>query len=247
MVDTVFVLISVACSSQQIAPAATEFANSGNTEKIIYLVRQAQQRIRKIPVDQYKSAIGDENYDPTQEALDILEGREFYGPSTNHVPPHAGARTSKADMKTYVDGQVFPLLFETLCVAYDSGVPAHQVLTRGRLLPYLYEHSKALEDAFTGGLGGKSLPLFPYMEVISKADVASLLRNLESVPIPDDTAEQGKAQAKLDALSKQGGVLVSSQFADAFGPPCSLALSNLKRLLRTSLADTKLAVVQRFE
>ncbi len=247
MVDTVLVLVSVGCYSQQIAPAATEFAKSGKTDGIISLVRQGQKRMRRLPIDQYRSALGDENYDPMQDALDILEGREFYGPSTNHVPPRVGARTSKTDIKSYIDGQVYPLLFETLCVDYNSGVRAQQVLTQGRLLPYLYEHSTPLEHAFTGGLRGKPLPLFSYMELLSSADVASVLRELELVPIPDDSVEKRKAQAKLDALGKQGGVFVSSQFADAFGPSPSLALSELRKLLKASLADSKLAIVQRFE
>lgn len=247
MVDTVLVLVSAACYSQQIAPAAARFSKSGDMEGIISLLRQGQQRLRAVPVDQHPFSIGGEILDPMQNALDILEGREFYRPATNHIPPKPGTRTSKADLKTYIASQVYALLFEAVCVAYEEGVPARQVLTRGRLLPYLYEHSAALERAFTGGLGGKPFPLLPSMELLSRNDIADLVLQLESVPPPDDAAEQRQAVAKLGALGEQGGVFVSSQFADVFGPPPSFALNHLKQLLKTALADSRFAVVQKFE
>lgn len=131
MVDTVLVLVSAACYSQQIAPAAARFSKSGDMEGIISLLRQGQQRLRAVPVDQHPFSIGGEILDPMQNALDILEGREFYRPATNHIPPKPGTRTSKADLKTYIASQVYALLFEAVCVAYEEGVPARQVLTRG--------------------------------------------------------------------------------------------------------------------
>lgn len=244
MVDTVLVLVSAACYSQQIAPAAARFSKSGDRTGIISLLRQGQQRLRAVPVDQrpFSTVV-----DSMQDALDVLEGREFYRPSTNHVRPKPNARTSKADLKTYVASQVYGLLFETVCVAYEEGVPARQVLTRGRLLPYLYEHSAALERAFTGGLRGKPFPLLPSIESLSRNDTADLLQHLESVPPPDDAAEQRQATAKLGALAEQGGAFVSSQFADVFGPSPSLALNHLKELLKTALTDSRFAVVQTFE
>jgi hypothetical protein len=247
MVDTVFVLVSAACYSQRIAPAASRFSSSGDSAGIVSLLRQGQQRLRGVPLDQHPFVIGGETFDPMQDALDVMEGREFYGPSTNHVPPTPGARTSRADLNTYIETQVYPFLFPAVCVAYDAGVPARQVLTRGRLLPYLYEHSSVLEDAFTGGLRGEPLPLLPSMELLSRSVVADLLRQLESVPVPDDAAEQRKAQAKWDTLRENEGVFVSSQFADVFGRPPSLALNDLKNLLKKSLADPKLAVIQQIE
>jgi hypothetical protein len=103
MVDTVFVLVSAACYSQQIAPAAARFSSFGDTAGIVSLLRQGQQHLRGVPVDQHPFAIGGDTFDEMQNALDILEGREFYGPSTNHLSSRSSARTSKADLKTYIE------------------------------------------------------------------------------------------------------------------------------------------------
>ena len=178
MVDTVLVLVSVACYSQQIAPAATEFAKSGKTDGIISLVRQGQKRrTRRLPIDQYRSALGDENYDSDAGRVGHFGGARVL--RSIHQP--RAAQGWCADFQNrYQKLHRRPSLSSTLrdtLRQYNSGVRAQQVLTRGRLLPYLYEHSTPLEHAFTGGLRGKPLPLFSYMELLSSADVASLLRD----------------------------------------------------------------------
>ena len=91
MVDTVLVLVSTACYSQQIAFAAARFSESGDTAGIISLLMKGQLRLRDVPLDQHPFSIGGKILDPIQNALDILEGREFYGTSTDHVPPTPGA------------------------------------------------------------------------------------------------------------------------------------------------------------
>jgi hypothetical protein len=245
MVDTIFVLVAAACYSQQIEPAATNFSRSGDTAAIVSLLRKGQLRLRGVAPEENPLAFPGQNFDQLQNALNIIEGREFYSPS---IPPRKGARTSKADLKVYIESQAYDLLFWANCVTYNSGVPARLVLTRGRLLPYLYEHSSDLETAFTGALRGKTLRLLPSAELLANDDVASIAKQLNKIPIPNDDAERRKAQAKLEALAKSGGrVFVSSQFADSLGEPPSVQLNNLKRMLDKVLSSPDLAIIQRIE
>jgi hypothetical protein len=255
VVDTIFVLVSAACYSQQIVPAAANFSRSGDTAAIVGLLRKGQLRLRGVPPEQNPLAFPGQNFDQLQDALNIIEGREFYGegrefygPSTDHKPPRKGVRTSKADLKSYIESQVYDLLFWSHCVTYSSGVPARLVLTRGRLLAYLYEHSSDLENAFIGALRGKPLPLLPSAELLANDDLASIAEQLNKIPIPNDDAERRKAQAKWEALANSGDrVFVSSQFADSLGEPPSVQLNNLKQMLNKVLSSPDLAIVQRIE
>jgi hypothetical protein len=248
LVDTIFVLVSAACYSQQIEPAAANFSRSGDTSAIVSLLRKGQLRLRGVAPEANPLAFPGQNFDQLQDALNIIEGREFYGPSTDHKPPRKGARTSKADLKSYIESQVYDLLFWSHCVTYSSGVPARLVLTRGRLLPYLYEHSSDLENAFTGALRGKPLPLLPSAELLANDDLASIAEQLNRIPIPNDDAERRKAQAKWGALANSGDrVIVSSPFADSLGEPPSVQLNNLKQMLNKVLSSPDLAIVQRIE
>lgn len=97
MVDTIFILVSAACYPERIAPAAEQFSRSGETAGLVKLLREAQQRMHALPAAEKPSAF-DQGFDQLQGHLDIIEGREFYRPSTNHHPPRPGARTSKADL-----------------------------------------------------------------------------------------------------------------------------------------------------
>ena len=227
-------------------PLASSFSSSKNIETVVDVLRRGQERLLSVPNNRYPYLIAGERFDPIESVLDVLEGREFYRPSTGHVPAKPGDRTFQADLENLVGAQVFGFLFTALCVAYDADAPVRLVLTRGRLLPYLYEHSSSLEDAFTGTLRGESFPLFPSMELLSRATVADLLAQLESVPVPDDALEIRKAQAKWDSLRGSGPLFVSSQFAEAFGQPVSSALRDLKNQLKESLGNPNFAIVQEF-
>jgi len=248
MVDTTFVLVRPACYSQQIEPALVEFSRCGDRTAIVSLLHQGKHRLRNVPAEQNPVAYSGSDYDAFQDALNVIEGREFYGPSTNHIPPHKGARTSRKDLKTFIETQVYSLLFWSNCVAYDSGVPAELTLTRGRLLPYLYEHSSDLEMAFTGGLRGTTLALLPTKELLAKDDLARLAKQLDRVPAPDDDAEFKKAQAKWESLRHSGNrVFFSSQYADVFGEPPSVQFNELKQMLNKALSSPYLAIVQDIE
>ena len=248
MVDTTFALVRAACYTQQIEPAAVKFSDSGDTAAIVSLLHQGQLRLRGVRCDERPLAFSRADFDPLQDALNILEGREFYGPSTNHTPPYQGAATTKEDLKSYIEFQVYSLLFWSNCVAYDLGVPAELTLTRGRFLPYLYEHSSDLEYAFTGALRGTALALLPSAELLAKEDLARIAEHLDNVPVPNDDAEHKKAQAKWESLVNSGNrFFVSSQFADVFGEPPSVQLNKLKQMLNKALSSPDLAIVQIIE
>lgn len=86
------------------------------------------------------------------------------------------------------------------------------------------------------------------MEQLEGDDVAKLFEYINRIPLPDDVAEQRKARAKWEAMTRSGeGVFVSSQFADVFGKPVSMQMDELKRLLRQALTRRELAIVQQIE
>lgn len=175
MVDTMFLLVGGSCYSQHLAPAAEEFVKSGSTAGLVKLLRAAEKKLgRPVP--------------PLEGHLEILEGREFYGPGTNHMPPMPGAKTSRADLKMYVEDQVYPELFRMLCVARIDGVHSEQTLTRSGLLPYLYQHSLALEAIFTAGLRGEAMPMLHGHEVIRRSDLAKIYDLVLKVPAPNETS-----------------------------------------------------------
>ena len=238
MVDSVLLLVSAACYPERIAPAADRFSRTGDVAPIAAMLREAQQR----------NPAAKDPFDPYPDLLDVVERREFYRPSTNHVPPRAGARTSKADMKKFVTGQVMPRLFKGLCLADGSGVPAEQTLTRGGLLPYLYQKSEYLERMFTGGLTGKAFAGYPGAEILAIEDLKKILSELERIPPPGDAAERRQREEQQKAMEQSGRkVFVSSEFASMVGPLASVAMDDLKRLLRLATTRPGLAVLLVYE
>lgn len=197
-----------------------KFSDSGDTAAIVGLLRRGQIRLRSVPSNQRPAVFSVPDFDPLQDTLNILEGREFYGPSTNHTPPYKGGATTKEDLKSYIETQVYGLLLWSNCVAYDLGVPSELTLTRGRFLPYLYEHSSDLEDAFTGALTGRALELLSSAELLAKEDLARIAEQLDRIPVPNDDAEHKKAQAS-------GNHLRTAEIDSSFRVSSRMFLGNL--------------------
>ena len=155
-VDTIFELYTVTAYQDKLVPAAKRFEATGDTSGLCQLLADGIERIVHDPVAKAEALF----YEPKilQGSIDILTGREFYGPSSNHKRPSSGAKTTPDDLKLYVRTSVLGEIFDTTCIAYNSQVRAMQVLTRGRLLWYLYDQASFFELAFAGaGLHGTAL------------------------------------------------------------------------------------------
>jgi hypothetical protein len=246
-VDTVFELFRPSCYQTRLRPAVETFQRNHQVGPLVKLLRAGQERVKRDEVVRNQNLLATDGL--LQSSIDILEGREFYGPESNHVPPTPGARTNAKDLRSYVEGMVYYEIFDVLCIAYTKNVPASQILTRGRLLWYLYEHSSFLERAFTGGLHGVSLEILPEKELLDRKDLEEILDHLTLVPIPDDEAEREKERKKLEAAKRSGKIAIFRSDADPaaiYGDPVSKQLSDFKHLLEYALSGRDLAIAQMY-
>jgi len=247
-VDTNFELYTVSAYHDRLIPAARKFEATGDTSGLCQLLAEGKERLARDPIAKAEALFKDP--EGLQNSIDILEGREFYGPGSNHIPPHPGAKTTPEDLKIYVRFSVYDEIFDSTCIAYNPSVRANQILTRGRLLWYLYEQSSFFEMAFAGsGLHGTQLEYVNDGEALSTKDLADLLDHLLVVPPPDDEAERGKERKKLEAVQKSGKRFILRSEVDLmaiYGDPVSKQLEDLKKLIKRGLSQPGLAIAQFF-
>jgi hypothetical protein len=185
-----------------------------------------------------------------QSSIDILTGQEFYGPSTNHQAPYPGAKTTPNDLRYYVFNSVCGEIFETTCIAYNPSVRASQILTRGRLLWYLYDQSSFFELAFAGGgLHGTVLDYVDGGETLGVKDLSELLDHLLVVAPPNDEEQREKERKKLEAVLKSGKRAIFPSDVDLtaiYGEQVSKQIEDLKKLLMLAVSQPGLAIAQIF-
>src|SRR5262249_15557404 len=156
----------------------------------------------------------------------------------------------------YVSGPVVYELLAALCIADVAGVDPEQSVGESTLLSHLCTHSPWIAGALNGDVFGKGEPLrFPLglqSEIMSRENVESLLSELQSVPPPDPRLGTEKQVAALrDTFSRitlrpgtagllarmfesQAGKIIPA----AYGETVAGRISNLKRMLEASLADS---------
>jgi hypothetical protein len=161
---------------QSVEPALKNYFATGDCRDILCLLEEVSQLSADLS-------------DPIQSSIDILQGTEFYGPSVNHIRPSPEATTSRKDLDYYVRFTVVGQLLQGLCLAkYDEQV-AEQNMGRSVLIPYLYKHSRRIENFFTGEIldTGTRLdfPLGEYAEIVSSETVETLFSELNSIPVPE--------------------------------------------------------------
>jgi hypothetical protein len=247
-VDTIFELYTVGAYQDKLVPAAKRFEATGDTSGLCQLLADGIERIVHDPVAKAEVLFRDP--ETLQSSIDILTGREFYGPSSNHKRPYPGAKTTPDDLKYYVRTSVFAEIFETTCITYNSQVRAVQFLTRGRLLWYLYDQSSFFELAFAGGgLHGTVLDYVDGGETLNVKDLTELLDHLLVVPPPNDEEQREKERKKLEAVLKSGKRAIFPSDVDLtaiYGEPVSKQIEDLKKLLKLAVSQRGLAMAQIF-
>ena len=247
-VDTIFELYTISRYQDRLVPAAKRFEETGDTSELCQLLAEGIERVVHDPVAKAEALFHDPKI--LQISIDILTGREFYGPSSNHKRPYSGVKTTPDDLRTYVRTSVFGEIFETTCIAYNSKVRAIQVLTRGRLLWYLYDQSSFFELAFAGaGLHGTVLDYVDGGEILSVKDLTEMLDHLLVVPPPNDEEQREKERKKLEAVRKSGKRAIFPSDVDLtaiYGEPVSKQIEDLKKLLRLAVSEPGLAIAQIF-
>jgi hypothetical protein len=247
-VDTIFELYAVSAHQDKLVPAAKRFEATGDTSGLCQLLADGIERVVHNPVAKAEALFNDPKI--LQSSIDILTGREFYGPSSNHKPPYPGAKTTSDDLQYYVRTSVFGEIFETTCIAYNSQVQAIQFLTRGRLLRYLYDQSSFFELAFAGGgLHGAVLDYVDAGENLTVKDLTELLDHLLVLPPPNDEEQREKERKKLEAVRTSGKRAIFRSDVDLtaiYGEPVSKQIEDLKMLLKLAISQPGLAIAQIF-
>ena len=98
-VDTIFELYTVSAYQDKLVPAARRFEATGDTSGLCQLLADGIERVVHDPVAKAEALFHDPKI--LQSSIDILTGREFYGPP-NHKRPFSGAKTTLDDLKLYV-------------------------------------------------------------------------------------------------------------------------------------------------
>jgi len=169
-------LFDVSQYGQRVEPALRKYFETSDCTDILLLLNEVKSGSRS-------------DSEMIQSSIDILNGVEFYGPSVSHIPTSPQSKTSREDLDTYVRWTVVSQVLEGLCVPHKDGGPWEQNMGRSALIPYLYEHSSWIEDAFTGGILDKGVRLDfsigEHSEILAPETVKLLLSELHSVPRPD--------------------------------------------------------------
>jgi hypothetical protein len=177
---------------QSVEPALKNYFATGDRRDILCLLEEVSQ-------------LSADSSDLIQSSIGTLRGTEFYGPSVNHIRPSPEATTSRKDLDYYVRFTVVGQLLQGLCLAKYDGQVAEQNMGRSALIPYLYRHSRRIENLFTGEIldTGTRLdfPLGEHAEIVSSETVETLLSELNSIPVPEHNS-MGEVETQFSNLRK---------------------------------------------
>lgn len=129
-----------------------------------------------------------------EEGIGILDGSVYYAPGIDYETSRSGRKTTRGNKRMYVRDQLIHMILMALCVPRDRGVNPEQNMTRSSLIPYLYEHSKWIEDRFTSveELRGGMLEIpegEDALELFSEEDLHEFCAELAKIPAPEGDIE----------------------------------------------------------
>lgn len=129
-----------------------------------------------------------------EEGIGILDGSVYYAPGANYETTRSGRKTTRENKRMYVRNGLIHMILMALCVPRDRGVNPEQNMTRSPLIPYLYEHSKWIEDRFTSAeeLRGGMLEIpegEDALELFSEEDLHDFCAELAKIPAPEGDLE----------------------------------------------------------
>ena len=191
-------------------PAYQAFFEQDNSAPLILLL---QEIIRGLDVSAALPGPTLLDREMYEEDIGILDGSVYYAPGIDYRTSRSGRKTTRENKRIYVRDGLIRMILMTLCVPRDRGVNPEQNMTRSPLIPYLYEHSKWIEDRFTSveELRGGVLEIpegEDALELFSEEDIHDFCAELAKVPAPEGHIEIKKQFEKeqnrlLESLRQQ--------------------------------------------
>jgi hypothetical protein len=126
-------------------PAYNSFIESGETRHLACLLNRV--------IDELSEKSGRLELTEPKEIYendrDILEGRKFYAPGAGAARTTEALKTDPRHLREFVRSNVGPGIAYVLCSEVRPGIPSCINMTRTKLVRYLYEHSRWVEERFT--------------------------------------------------------------------------------------------------
>lgn len=121
--------------------------------------------------------------------MGILDGGVYYS-AKEEKPADSCQKTTHADQESYARANLLDGIVMPLCIPHQSGTVSSQDMTNSKLVGYLYERSKWIEEVltFARSLKGGDLefPIGESSEFFSHEDLQRFGLELSRIPEPGD-------------------------------------------------------------
>lgn len=176
-------MLDVQVYENKVLPAYRKFVRGGDAQPLIVL---AEEAIAKMTLREKR----DFDYVTLSEGVKILDGSVFYN-SKGDYRNKEKRKTTLADKKVFVSGQLAPSLLFTLCTPRIRGLSVEQDMSKTALYDYLYYCSEWVQKVFAFGkkLRGEYLKIsmgegFP--QFFSDEDIQEFKQVMREVANPRD-------------------------------------------------------------
>lgn len=170
---------------ESVIPAYEAFLTKKDPQPLINLLTEVVESFD--PGKRMYPLFWDEQF--YQDAIGTLDGRVYYS-SKGEEPADSNQKTTPEDLESYVTEDLPPAIVMPLCVPHYDGVISNQDMTNSRLVGYLYERSKWIEEVFTFSRSPSGeyleVPIGASSEFFSKEELQRFSTELSSTPAPDE-------------------------------------------------------------